>query len=285
MMTSRPSFTKAAKLALGPSLLAFLVMSGFAFQQERRQVSLAGELAWDHLNYALSLQDDMGLIDWGRGLERMEGIQSFRYGTSSKTMIEGGNQDRLPAATTEGVHFLFPSGWLFEKDAAPGTKDPGILLLVYHPSAGPLAWGSLGMTIVLLTSFLSWALQGRSSQEALPTPTPSAREIPRRDRGDGDPLVPVGALPPYSLFIDSSYVIRQAAPGTATLFGKEPEALMDHHLLDLAPTPLLVQSIERGQGSVEGNAFPSQPDLKVTLKAVPNGTFLILERTSRSKPS
>lgn len=284
-MTFLPPSTKAVKVALGSSLLAFLLMAGFAFQQERRQVSLMGEMAWNHLNYALSLRDDMGLIDWGKGLESMENIRGFRFGTSDTAVIEGGNQDRVAMATSEGIRFLFPSDWLFEKNTAPGMKVQGTLLLVYHPSLGPLAWGSLGTTIVLLTTLLSWVLSSRSTREARPAPTPSTKEVPRQKQGVEDPLVPTGALPPYSLFIDSGYVIRKAAPGTAALFGQEPEALMDRHLLDLAPTPFLVQSIERGQGQVEGNAFPSQPDLKVTLKAVPNGTFLILERTSPSKPA
>jgi hypothetical protein len=263
------------------STLAFGGAFWFSLQRDRDQAAELGQLAQSHLSYALQLRDDMAVIDWARSLEKSNHISAFQATVQSKQVAQGGNENFIPAQTRPGLHFRFPSNWIFRSDWTVEGSDSNRLLLVYHPSPGPLAIGFAVSIGCFLALYATARLSTRPRSQSSSQPMEPALSSPTRAQPLPIPQAEVDGK--KFLFLDRNYVIRKISPEAAQLLGREPSELIQGHLFDLSPDPALMRAIEKGEETHFPKAFSSYPGLSVSLKPDSNGTLLFLESLSGSE--
>src|ERR1700722_16842979 len=113
--------------ALIAATLGFIL----SYQDEQTRFSEMGLIAQSHLNYALQLKDDMALIDWSKGLEKLPSVSAFQATSASKVVAEGGNKQLCPAVLTDGVSFQFPYRWMVHSSFRKDSLTPIALTLVF----------------------------------------------------------------------------------------------------------------------------------------------------------
>ncbi|HUO56846.1 MAG TPA: hypothetical protein VMV05_01600 [bacterium] len=261
------------------SILSFTIGFGVSFQSDSSRAQELGQLAWNHLLYAIELKDDMAMIDWAKSLEKSENCLAFRASHNSKTLAEGGNQDFINKVDLT-LPFAFPNHFYAVFVSNKPSTNTVTLLLVYRANPGPVAWGVLALVISFISgAFSAWAL----ARQPLPRGVnPDSASI-----GQVQISKPIPPEATYSktvkpdqayLFLDKQFVIRQAHPKAAEFFGKKTDDLLNGHLFDLAPDPQLMKAIEEGLEIKNLKPFHLNPNLSVTLQPDPNGTLLVLNK-------
>ena len=132
-------WTIVSVIALAAAAFGFI----FSYQDEQTRFSEMGLLAQSHLNYALQLKDDMALIDWSKGLEKLPSVSAFQAVSDTKVIAEGGNKQLCPSVLTDGVSFRFPYCWIVQTSLRKDSATPIALTLVFQNLRGPLFWSLL----------------------------------------------------------------------------------------------------------------------------------------------
>ena len=268
------------------ALLILIFTLGFflSFARDQSRARDTGRLAWSHLIYVLDLKDDMAVVDWSKNLETLEIVAAFRVKSAGKVVIDGGNLEFLPAAVPEGVSFRAPDRWIFEQREEKAGREPREFVMALHFHPGPLLWGLFGLTACLLSY---WFNRG-SGKQALQSPEGGTAHSEGGSRTSPPPphpptspsQVPSGL--PY-LFLDKHYVIQQISPEASALLQRPSSDLLQGHLFDLEPDPLLMEALSKNQEVKLLKSFKSYQHLSAVLKPDQNGTLVFLERIEPAK--
>ena len=266
-------------------VLSFGAGFGLAFQSGQGRALEACHMTAAYLAYTLELKDDMAVIDWSKDLQKSDNVLAFRATAGSKIVAEGGNRNLLSGPIPFGTHYLFPDLFLCHETIAKNPQNPADLLFIYRVVPSPLSGGFVAALASLLSLLaLRWSTRTHPSTEKSTSPTvsPKLESAPQLVKAVPKPLStqPDG---PY-LLLDRNFVVLQASPEAARVFGKEPSALSQSHLLDLSPDPLLMQAVEKAEEAELRTAFLAHPQVGIKLKPGPDGLFLFLKVTEGSKP-
>ena len=263
-------------------LLALCLGFVLSYQQDQMRVSELGRIAWLHFLYAEELKDDMAVIDWSKNLEKLGNVRAFEANVDSKTVAGGGNRDFLLSGTPEGVSYHFPSEWSYHVFSAKEGSPIKEFILVCHSSPGPLLWAlfsffasclsAAGAGLLILLNQKPVSSKDLSLSRNPSTVSVSANTIPSLKPHPKSILENI----PF-LFLDKQYVIQEVSPQAGDLLGKNPQNLAQAHILDLSPSPQLLQALEKAEETKIPDSFSDHPGLSVHLKPDPNGFLLILE--------
>lgn len=280
-MKSNPAFQRTLILSLFFSILAFCFGFGISYRQDRNEVIEIGQLAWDHLIYALELKDDMAVIDWSKNLEKLDHLLSFQVKVGSKDIAEGGNRNFLSPEIPEGVSYIFPSNWRFRIVLDKSAQDSKEFILVYHSWPGSMIWGLLVFSVCMAVGLAVGIFSVNKASLKSPKTKPIRDEPQAVNKPSGLSIQPTYAQIKNntpSFFIDKNYIIQQANPDAAVFLQTSSDHLLNNHLLDLDPDPYLIQAIEKAIETRVKIPFPKYPNISLLLKPDPNGSLLILER-------
>ena len=260
------------------SLISFAAGFGAAFRSDAARTQELGQLAWNHLLYAVEVKDDMAVIDWSKTLGKSENLLAFRAAQNSKTLAEGGNQDFLNKVDLT-LAFALPDRFYVAFSSNKPSSNTLTLLMAYRANPGPFFWGltAAGISFVsciLMALVLSRPIRPQADQlEAVP-----GRQVPfSPPKSSRSAHTHSSASDQAFLFLDKGFVIRQVNRQAAGFFGKESNDLLNAHLFDLVPEPELMRAIEDGLEIKNLKPFRKIPHLMVTLKPEAEGTLLILE--------
>ena len=227
------AFSAAMVVALAASLSAFVI----AYRQGIVLAAQTAALSRFHLHYALSLQDDMGVIDWAKSLEKQEPVLAFQARVNGKVIAEGGNRNYLPVSPREGIQYVFPATWLYygrEPLSAPGSGGFEELILVCRDATGAFPLALVVLFACTLTALLIRA--AGAAKDAVPPPAvipPALEKNPQPSSPPPSPLEGEFADPDRAfLFLDKQFIIRKASPRAVLLMDRPLENLQDAHLLD-----------------------------------------------------
>ncbi len=242
-----------------------------SYQDEQTQFSQMASIAESHLSYASQLKDDMALIDWSKGLEKLPSILAFRASFDNKVIAEGGNKQFCPDTMPNGVSFEFPYRWIvqWQKDSAPLQ-----LTMVFQNFRGPLFWS---LCVFLICLGTGWVLIGYMHSHQALTPTGAAEPAPIKKHSAVKPIINVANEQSYTLALDKDYMICQVTPLAAKVLDKQVSDLVGSHFLDLLPDPAVMKAIEEAKEIRLIKPFPSHPNLGALLQPAAHGTVLILE--------
>jgi len=268
------------------SVAAYGASLWFSLLRDRNQAAEVGQLAQAHLDYALQLKDDMAIIDWAKNFEKSTHVSAYRVTLQSKILVQGGNQNFIPAETTPGLSYQFPSDWIFRRDGPMESPDSTEFVLIYHLSPGPWLVGFIVFAGCFFLTYTTARLAPRTfhtlsselpifHSEGVPLSSPVTTPP--------SPPLPAGVEGKSFLFLDRTYVIQRASPEAAQLLEMNPARLHNRHFLDLSPEPDLMRAIEEGEEVRIPKPFSSHPGLSVTLRPDPNGTLLFLETSPTPK--
>lgn len=272
------------------SLLLFIV----GFEAGRRQ-AFDASLFWGGFllqegHALLEADDDMGLVDWSKRLER-DGVAAFKFtrvlarqGGTRRVLAQGGNERRIPPKLRKSISMLLPSTVLLVLTDRVG-EDALELVLLLPCASSPLTWGSLFLLLGLLCAWGGHSLRSLE-RGALPKTATVARDRPVPPTGLPVPPVLVqGQVGVERLLVDPGFKILEMDPGALGTLGLSPEQVQPSHLLDLLPDPAFMEAISKGGPSEWRGAFPSAPDVLVTWSKVQGGrTLLELRSTDREGP-
>ncbi|HTA76133.1 MAG TPA: hypothetical protein VK791_03130 [bacterium] len=257
-------------IVLTSALIAGTLGFTLSYQDEQTRFSQMASIAESHLSYAAQLKDDMALIDWSKGLEKLPSILAFRANLDTKVLAEGGNKQFCPATAPNGVSFEFPYRWVIH-----WQKDSTMLelTLVFQNFRGPLFWALCAIFICLgtgwgLISYLSSPKTlSSSTQKIAPIKKPSVLNL----------IVETSNDQSFTLALDKDYVICQVTPLAARALDKQVSELVGSHFLDLLPDPSVMKAIDEAKEIKLIKPFPSHPHLSALLQPAAHGTVLILE--------
>jgi hypothetical protein len=254
-------------LSFAAGILGFVL----SYQDEQTRFSQMASIAESHLSYASQLKDDMALIDWSKGLEKLPSVLAFRVNLDSKILVEGGNKQFCPITAPNGVSFEFPYRWViyWQKDSTPLQ-----LTLVFQNFRGPLFWSLCAFFIGLGTG---WALISYIVSQKTLAPATAVETAPIQKRSVIKPITDITNDQSFTLALDKDYVICQATPLAAKALDKQVTDLVGSHFLDLLPDPSVMKAIEEAKEIRLIKPFPSHPHLGALLQPAAHGTVLILE--------
>ncbi len=254
-------------LSLAAGALAFAL----SYQDEQTHFSQMASIAESHLSYASQLKDDMALIDWSKGLEKLPSVLAFRANSETKILAEGGNKQFCPATGPNGVSFEFPYRWVIHWQKDSTTLE---LTLVFQNYRGPLFWAICSIFICLGTG---WVLISYTALPKILSSSEISETAPVKKPLILNPIVETLNDQSFTLALDKDYVIYQATPLAAKALDKQVSELVGSHFLDLLPDPSVMKAIEEAKEIRLIKPFPSHPHLSALLQPVTHGTVLILE--------
>jgi hypothetical protein len=263
--------------ALAAATIGFIL----SYQDEQTRFSEMGLIAESHLNYALQLKDDMALIDWSKGLEKLPSISAFQAVSDSKVVAEGGNKQLCPPIAADGISFQFPYRWMVHFSFRKDSVTPIALTLVFQDLRGPLFWG---LFTFLACLGLGWALIGLGGLSKKLSSFPESTVSPlKNDPTVVKPIVSIKNDESFTLVLDKDYIICQVTASAAKALGRQVSELVGNHFLDLLPDPTVMKAIEESKEIKLLKPFPSHPELSALLRPVPEGTILIFETQAGSQ--
>ena len=266
-------------------LSAFTFGFFISYQQDRIRVSEVAQMAWLHWSYASDLKDDMAVIDWSKNMEGMDNILAFQASMGPKIVVEGGNQNYLPAHPEDGVSLETSGRWVTLRSTQKDPLHSRKLILVYHSFPSPLFWGFFGLAVSLLSLWLGWV-----RSKGCPSPQNNPVKRLSHEASSRPAAPPVFPSDPSAIeknrplmFIDKHFLIQQVTPEAALLLQKTSSDLLGRHLFDLKPAPRLMQALDGNEEVKLLNPFLSNPLISVILKPDRNGTLMFLERVEETK--
>jgi|GEM_PF-6842578 len=269
------------------SLAAFIGAFQTAYYQDIRKMKDLTDLALSHFQYADSLHDDMGIIDWAKDLEKLDEVRAFRIKINERIVVEGGNRDLLPPTIQEGAFYHLPSNWTYQVTSASNPAQIKTFDLVFSSSPGPLSWGlAVGFwtlftgAVFLYFPFLAARKNAPSQSRRLEESDP--QPLVRNQNSDPQEVRSTGS---DILFVDSHFIIHEAGDGVASLLGKSSQNLRSLHLLDLNPDPALIQAMEKGVECDVPNPLPEYGKMNASLKIAPGGFHIHLKSQQEAKTS
>jgi hypothetical protein len=269
--TSKSTWIVLLTVALAASILGFTL----SYQDEQTRFSEMGSLAELHLIYALQLKDDMALIDWSKGLEKLRSVLTFQARVDSKLVAEGGNQLMCPSVSVDGLSFHFPYQWMVHYSFHKDSATSGDLTVVFQDFRGPLFWGIFLFAVTLTTGwiFIRWAVLQKSNQPSIASITAPKVKTEKMAK----PMVPVMNKKSFTLALDHDYMISEVTPLAAQALNRQTTDLVGIHFLDLSPDPSVMKAIAEAKETKLLKPFPSHPHLSAFIRPVSEGTVLILE--------
>ena len=264
-------------IVLTLSLVAGVLGFTLSYQDEQTRFLQMASIAESHLSYASQLKDDMALIDWSKGLEKLPSILAFRANLDTKVLAEGGNKQFYPTTAPNGVSFEFPYRWVIHWQKDSTTLE---LTLVFQNFRGPLFWALCAIFICLGTGWvlISYiALPNALSSSVIPETAPVKKRLVLK------PIVETSNDQSFTLALDKDYVICQATPFAAKALDKQVSELVGSHFLDLLPDPSVMKAIEEAKEVRLIKPFPSHPHLGALLRPATHGTVLVLEPQQESE--
>ncbi len=280
-MNQRQPLKKAFPALLGIGLISFLSGFWLTYQKDRLAAGEEAQLALSHFVYALQMKDDLAVIDFSHQLEKLESVVAFQALLDSKPICAGGNRGALANPCAPGVHFFVPSRWVCVQTMDKGQGHSLSWMLILRLNPGPIVVGMGCWLGSLMTSLLIWFLvSGKNNSPETPKEMSPPQKGLRHKTDDSRKLDGLSAFTgkPY-LLLDDNYVVIKVSPEALPLLGKAESELLNSHLIDLNPSPLLTESMQKGGTHGISNAFMSLANLNATPHPVPQGIILVLEKT------
>jgi hypothetical protein len=266
-------------------MVLFALVFWFTLELDLRHDSALAQAVKSHLLYSLRAKDDMGTIDWGKALESTPGVKAFSVSKDGSPIVVGGNQQIIPAQSSDGSRFKAPSSILYETAFSIEGTGKFRFVVISEPLLDP--WKSAGLSSLLFLLLGSFFLLRKQKVDPQPTSNPITKEQKEKSRVPED-LRPVPenrsqGLPTNGLLLDPQFKILRFGPKTPALLGLSAENLSNGHLLDLLPDPSLLQAFEKAEKQKILGAFPKAPRLSIALEPTQEGFLLTLETISDSQ--
>jgi len=268
--TSKLPWIVLLTLSLAAGALGFYL----SYQDEHTRFSEMSLVAESHLIYALQLKDDMALIDWSKGLEKLPSVLAFQSHSGSKVLAEGGNNEMCPLVSADGLCFDFPYRWIVHSTFNKESAMPTDLTIVFQDFRGPLSWSIFLLAFNLATGFILIRLKviSKTNQPSSPGIFP----IVKNAEVSQTVFLKIDEKS-ITLALDANYMISQVTPLAAKALERPVSDLIGNHFLDLLPDPSVMTVIAEAKETRLLKPFPSHPHLSVLIRPVPEGTVLVLE--------
>jgi hypothetical protein len=268
--TSKLPWIVLLVLSLAAGTLGF----SLSYQDEQTRFLEMISVAQSHFTYALQLKDDMAMIDWSKGLEKLPSVLTFQAHSGSKVIAEGGNKEMCPVVSNDGLSFSFPYHWIVHSTFNKETGTPADLTIVFQDFHGPFLWGVCLFSVSFIAGLILFRLKAPPITHSL-TPAPIVSVIKNSDVVQ--PKVLAVDEKSLTLTLDADYLIFQATPLAAKAVDRPLSDLVGSHFLDLLPDPSVMNVIAEAKETTFLKPFPSHPHLSALIRPVKEGTIIVLE--------
>jgi hypothetical protein len=266
---------------LGIGFIAFVINFYLAYQQGIASALRTIQPIQAHLDYIVTQNDDMALVDWAKLLENPAENIDARVDLNQKMVAASGNQEKIPANSPPGLSFEFPNLWLYHQTISLPSQPNSTLEVkaLFLSIPDPMSWGWMGLldcsaigVFLLIFQFRMIHLHKISS-----TSIKSSHLAPQKNYPSDEVNVSVSLNGTPQVIIDGGYIVKQVSKEAAQILGKDQNQLVGAHLFDLAPHPELTEALKKGQPVKVSQSFMSPVKLSARIIPQKEGWLILIE--------
>jgi hypothetical protein len=268
---------------LGIGLIAFVINFYLAFQQGIASALRTTQPIQAHLNYIMTQNDDMALVDWAKLLENPAENITARVDLNQKTVATSGNQEKIPVNSPLGLSFEFPNYWLYHQMVSlPGQQNSTLeVKALFLSIPDPMSWGWIGLldcsaigVFLLIFQFRMTHLHKISSTSIKNSYLAPQKNYPT---DEVDASISFNGNRTPQVIIDGGYIVKQVSEEAAQILGKDQNKLVGAHLFDLAPHPELTEALKKGEPLKVSQSFMSPAKLSARILPEKEGWLILIE--------